>query len=333
MATPSTLVSSSVVLTCSPSSSDLAGCAGQHLSLSDKVRDMIPFATKMSEMYISPLSQQSGTEIGVVPRRPSSEPPRLNPEKQTSPGDCDDDVARQFDKLRVSKIRRQNGINGNRSFRLLGRSRNAAERREAMEEKARLELKGAKKGTVVKTKSLLRPSRLLVRGAAEGEVRGRRDAKRREQQQQQQRQSEESAANSSNDDQKYNSAVNMAAAAARLSVGGLSQSLQDFSRCCKDLETFSIGGGEDDESNGGNSRRGAKQRRRRRKRKSGEPTADSCDERFVSVSKSTVPRTPPTSPPRPPVGEDVSVDDLAGYLEDSMTFPKKMSYMAEMMYT
>lgn len=313
MATPSTLVSSSVVLTCSPSSSDLAGCAGQHLSLSDK---------------------QSGTEIGVVPRRPSSEPPRLNPEKQTSPGDCDDDVARQFDKLRVSKIRRQNGINGNRSFRLLGRSRNAAERREAMEEKARLELKGAKKGTVVKTKSLLRPSRLLVRGAAEGEVRGRRDAKRREQQQQQQqRQSEESAANSSNDDQKYNSAVNMAAAAARLSVGGLSQSLQDFSRCCKDLETFSIGGGEDDESNGGNSRRGAKQRRRRRKRKSGEPTADSCDERFVSVSKSTVPRTPPTSPPRPPVGEDVSVDDLAGYLEDSMTFPKKMSYMAEMMYT
>jgi len=314
MATPSTLVSSSVVLTCSPSSSDLAGCAGQHLSLSDK---------------------QSGTEIGVVPRRPSSEPPRLNPEKQTSPGDCDDDVARQFDKLRVSKIRRQNGINGNRSFRLLGRSRNAAERREAMEEKARLELRGAKKGTVVKTKSLLRPSRLLVRGAAEGEVRGRRDAKRREQQQQQQqqRQSEESAANSSNDDQKYNSAVNMAAAAARLSVGGLSQSLQDFSRCCKDLETFSIGGGEDDESNGGNSRRGAKQRRRRRKRKSGEPTADSCDERFVSVSKSTVPRTPPTSPPRPPVGEDVSVDDLAGYLEDSMTFPKKMSYMAEMMYT
>merc|ERR1719458_1423272 len=292
----------SVVLTCSPSSSDLAGCAGQHLSLSDK---------------------QSGTEIGVVPRRPSSEPPRLNPEKQTSPGDCDDDVARQFDKLRVSKIRRQNGINGNRSFRLLGRSRNAAERREAMEEKARLELKGAKKGTVVKTKSLLRPSRLLVRGVAEGEVRGRRDAKRREQQQQQQqqRQSEESAANSSNDDQKYNSAVNMAAAAARLSVDGLSQSLQDFSRCCKDLKTFSIGGGEDDESNGGNSRRVTKHRRRRRKRKSGEPTAaaDSCDERFDG-SKSTA--------PQPPVVDDVSVDDLAGYLEDSMMFPKKMSYMA-----
>ena len=279
--------------------------------------------------HFSLFSQQSGTEIGVVPRRPSSEPPRLNPEKQTSLGD--DDVVRQFDKLRVSKIRRQNGINGNRSFRLLGRSRNAAERREAMEEKARLELKGAKKGTVVKTKSLLRPSRLLVRGAAEGEVRGRRDAKRREQQQQQQqqRQSEESAANSSNDDQKYNSAVNMAAAAARLSVGGLSQSLQDFSRCCKDLETFSIGGGEDDESGGGN-RRGAaaKQRRRRRKRKSGElPTADSCDERFDG-SRSTVPQ-----PQRPPVVDDVSVDDLAGYLEDSMMFPKKMSYMAEMMYT
>merc|ERR1719458_911517 len=138
----------SVVLTCSPSSSDLAGCAGQHLSLSDK---------------------QSGIEIGVVPRRPSSEPPRLNPEKQASPGGGigDDDVVKQFDKLRVSKKRRQNGINGNRSFRLLGRSRNAAERREAEEEKARLELKGAKRGTVVKTKSLLRPSRLLVRGAAE----------------------------------------------------------------------------------------------------------------------------------------------------------------------
>ncbi len=31
--------------------------------------------------------------------------------------------------------------------------------------------------------------------------------------------------------------------------------------------------------------------------------------------------------------QDVSVDDLAGYLEDSIIFPKKMSYMAEMMYT
>ena len=292
------------------------------------------FASKISEMYTSPFSQQSGTDIGVVPRRPSSEPPRLNPERQTPPSGGDEEVVRQFDKLRVSKIRRQSGINGNRSFRLLGRSRNVAERRDAMEEKARLELKGAKKGTVVKTKSLLRPSRLLVRGVAEGEVRVRRDAKRREQQQQQQqqqsqRQSEKSAANSNcKEEKKYNSAVNMAAAAARLSLGGLSQSLQDFSRCCKDLETFSIGGGEDDESNGGK-RGSAKQRRRRRKRKSGEPTAaaDSCDERFDG-SRSTVPQ-----PQRPPVVDDVSVDDLAGYLEDSMMFPKKMSYMAEMMYT
>ena len=265
----------------------------------------------------------------MVPRRPSSEPPRLNPEKQASPGRSggDDDVVKQFDKLRVSKKRRQNGINGNRSFRLLGRSRNAAERREALEEKARLELKGAKKGTVVKTKSLLRPSRLLVRGVAEGEVRVRRDAKRREQQEQQQQQqqqqqhTEENAlgsrgGSSSNQEQKYNSAVNMAAAAARLSLGGLSQSLQDFSRCCKDLETFSIGGEEEDESQ----KRGSKQRRRRRKRKSGEPkTADSCDER--SEFSRSVP------------SDDVSVDDLAGYLEDSMIFPKKMSYMAEMMYT
>ena len=30
---------------------------------------------------------------------------------------------------------------------------------------------------------------------------------------------------------------------------------------------------------------------------------------------------------------DISVDDLAGYLEDSIVFPKNMSYMAEMMYT
>ncbi len=30
---------------------------------------------------------------------------------------------------------------------------------------------------------------------------------------------------------------------------------------------------------------------------------------------------------------DVSVNDLAGYLEDSVVFPKKMSHMAEMMYT
>ena len=33
------------------------------------------------------------------------------------------------------------------------------------------------------------------------------------------------------------------------------------------------------------------------------------------------------------VHPDISVDDLAGYLEDSIVFPKKMSYMAEMMYT
>ena len=277
---------------------------------------------------------QSGAEIGVVPRRPNSEPPRLNPEKQSSTsGGGDDDVVRQFDKLRVSKIRRQNGINGNRSFRLLGRSRNEAERREALEEKARLELKGAKKGTVVKTKSLLRPSRLLARGVAEGEVRVRREAKKREEQEQRRSEGGAAAAVAAANDkseQKYKSAASIAAAAARLSVGGLSQSLQDFSRCCKDLETFSIGGGGcsggggevDDES----VRRSAKQRRRRKKRKSGEQsTADSCDDERFDARKSSVPRRRAV--------DDVSVDDLAGYLEDSMIFPKKMSYMAEMMYT
>merc|ERR1712025_487931 len=30
---------------------------------------------------------------------------------------------------------------------------------------------------------------------------------------------------------------------------------------------------------------------------------------------------------------DVTVDDLAGYFEDTTFFPKRMSYMAEMMYT
>merc|ERR1712062_638789 len=30
---------------------------------------------------------------------------------------------------------------------------------------------------------------------------------------------------------------------------------------------------------------------------------------------------------------DVTVEDLAGYLEDTTFFPKRMSYMAEMMYT
>lgn len=30
---------------------------------------------------------------------------------------------------------------------------------------------------------------------------------------------------------------------------------------------------------------------------------------------------------------DITADDLAGYLEDTLIFPKKMSYMAEMMYT
>jgi len=311
MATPSTLVSSShdVTVVLTPATSDFVGCAGQHLSLSEK--------------------NQSGAEVGVVPRRPNSEPPRLNPEKQSSAvGGGDDDVVRQFDKLRVSKIRRQNGINGNRSFRLLGRSRNEAERREALEEKARLELKGAKKGTVVKTKSLLRPSRLLARGVAEGEVRVRREAKKREQERQRRSEGGAAAATAANDksEQKYNSAASTAAAAARLSVGGLSQSLQDFSRCCKDLETFSIGGGGCGEDADVSARRGAKQRRRRKKRKSGEPpTADSCDDERFDARKSSVPRRRAV--------DDVSVDDLAGYLEDSMIFPKKMSYMAEMMYT
>lgn len=31
--------------------------------------------------------------------------------------------------------------------------------------------------------------------------------------------------------------------------------------------------------------------------------------------------------------DDVTVEDLAGYLEDTTFFPKRMSYMAEMMYT
>ena len=30
---------------------------------------------------------------------------------------------------------------------------------------------------------------------------------------------------------------------------------------------------------------------------------------------------------------DVTVEDLAGYLDDTTFFPKRMSYMAEMMYT
>ena len=30
---------------------------------------------------------------------------------------------------------------------------------------------------------------------------------------------------------------------------------------------------------------------------------------------------------------DVTVEDLAGYLENTAFFPKRMSYMAEMMYT
>lgn len=44
--------------------------------------------------------------------------------------------------------------------------------------------------------------------------------------------------------------------------------------------------------------------------------------------------TPPTPPPRSCSSEaDVTIDDLSGYMEFYLHFPKKMSHMAEMMYT
>lgn len=241
-------------------------------------------------------------------------------------------MTRQFERLKVTKNRKKNRFSLVRGFRLLGRSRNEMERRKAEEEKDRMELRGVTGGGGVAKASgrpMLRPSKLFSKEAAGLSIRengvksgcGQRKVVK------------------SNCDVKSEIVVvvseevvsPLSAAAARLSVGGLSQSLQDFSSCCRELETFSI----DDEDDG---RRRRRSTRRRKKRRSGEIGGSDkiCDGNDASKSEgkadSAAPFSSPSSASAAAV-DDVSVDDLAWYLEDSMVFPKKMSYMAEMMYT
>ena len=134
-------------------------------------------------------------------------------------------------------------------------------------------------------------------------------------------------------------AENKAFGAVALATAQSTQSLQDFSRCCSKLETFSI----------------TESRRRKREGESfnkiqnrwdvqnisdeetSEPTVTTSslvteDEDDVNV-RTCCPSSSCAQQARKEYQNDVSVNDLAGYLEDSVVFPKKMSYMAEMMYT
>lgn len=104
--------------------------------------------------------------------------------------------------------------------------------------------------------------------------------------------------------------------------------LQDFSTFCKRLDTISL---KDDHLN---SRRSS--------------TIDFNSPSFTTMQRFHHPNNSNNSYSNGPKAKkakkstcaaqarqelDISVDDLAGYLEDSIVFPKKMSYMAEMMYT
>lgn len=113
----------------------------------------------------------------------------------------------------------------------------------------------------------------------------------------------------------------------------MSQSLQDLQQ----LETISI-------SEEMKSKKRAEKRRKRRLKKEILATAAATEKELhapdttpssssVSSSSSSSSSCAQQAQKMVVVHHDVSVDDLAGYLEDSIVFPKKMSYMAEMMYT
>lgn len=113
------------------------------------------------------------------------------------------------------------------------------------------------------------------------------------------------------------------------SSSSLSSSLVDFSKCCSELETFTL-----DDNRKRRSERPVfmtirPQRLDYEDEASGElpsPTTANAAAQDKSTSTTCAQQARKEY-------NDISVDDLAGYLEDSIVFPKKMSYMAEMMYT
>lgn len=75
--------------------------------------------------------------------------------------------------------------------------------------------------------------------------------------------------------------------------------------------------------------KGLRHRRRRSCRREEEKEEEQEEEVGATSALS-----PPTPPPRSCSSEaDVTIDDLSGYMEFYLHFPKKMSHMAEMMYT
>ena len=158
----------------------------------------------------------------------------------------------------------------------------------------------------------------------------------------------------------------------------LSQSVQDFSECCRELETFSLGEADRKTFVGFRDRSGQRGRGSRRgtgrDRGAAKPSARrreefsplNCYDEIEDALRDSTPKRKSRHKSKKGAGNaeeetqchhessahctrsptscaaqarktesyaDVSVDDLAGYLENSIVFPKKMSYMAEMMYT
>ncbi len=123
-----------------------------------------------------------------------------------------------------------------------------------------------------------------------------------------------------------------------------SSSPTDFSKCCKDFASFSIRESESSCSFAFSTRRERPESADddgddREEGQEEDTIADdldyalsACDNPTLSHPRSSKIRSS-TCALQAKEYDDISVNDLAGYLEDSIVFPKKMSYMAEMMYT
>ncbi len=146
--------------------------------------------------------------------------------------------------------------------------------------------------------------------------------------------------------------------------GHFARSLTEVSSCCKELELFSLKGSHPHHHQHPTATavevfQSDSFTRMQHRRNSGEGEEEGDEEVVDSLahelsSSTSVTAAPPSSsassssvpisqqlrkPSRSSCAQqakdylDVSVNDLAGYLEDSVVFPKKMSRMAEMMYT
>ncbi len=125
---------------------------------------------------------------------------------------------------------------------------------------------------------------------------------------------------------------------------GLARSLTEVTTCCRELELFNIKSPEQQQQQ---PQADSFTQMQLRRDSDGEEEEEQNDEDVDSLAHQLMRSTSEVTPSCFGSGRssgsscaqqakdylDVSVNDLAGYLEDSVVFPKKMSRMAEMMYT